>query len=1208
MNRTTTQVRSYLALMLLAAAPKLMAQATPQAPVPATDAAEETITLDPFSVTASEENGGYAVKDTLAGTRIRTELKDVASSLSVINAQFLQDTGAKNTSDLLVYTTNTEVGGVYGNFSGAGGSQSYSENATLLRPSNNTRVRGLDAADNTRDYFLSDIPWDGYNVDRVDMQRGPNSILFGVGSPAGIINTSINGATYKTGGKFENRIGQYSSVRNSFDYNHVFMKNQLAARISLVDDQQKFRQKPSFERNRRIFGAVKYEPRIFGSDSRTTIRANVESGDIRANRPRTLPPIDAITPWFYTGNMNGYAALNKLTLDVLTQYKPYNENKTLYPVDGTMPWLAQRYGRSANNSVHLNYDATNGVPTSVMTTKIGVLGGIGPDGLSDHNISDVNFAVYNSIATYSQYARRVLGDAGAYYGDKSLADPTVFDFYNKLMDGPNKGEYQKWHAYNLALSQTFFADRLGAEFVFDSQSYEDGQKSFLYGGEYVLSIDINSKLMDGSANPNLGRPFVGNSGQYSNTKNFIDRESMRFTAFGDLRAQDLFGKNLLSRILGHHVITGLLSQDQKKADYRSYARWSSSNDWASTTHQSYDIMSGQSQVDWVAYLGGSLLNKSTASGANLSSVSAKIDPAKNITVRYFDDTWTGKVNPAAPYTYTEYTGSGPVVHADSTQSENSANYVGWRSNTFALLKAEDGDIDQLWTQGQKSRNKIKSQGITWQGYLFDGSLVPVFGWRKDTVTNISAIAPTLSNGIKSMDYAIDPKVNTTLKAVGESKSYGAVAHLPKSISDKLPGQTSVSLFFNKSQNFKADAPRADITGQLIPNPQGRTTDYGVAVTTLNDRLTLKVTHYKTSIKDATLQSDSAGFGGELYRVWATPYWHATHALAALDGIADPQRREGNWGWPWNGIATLADGSPDKARIREIVQTFFTKFPLTQDFMDAYGIPLIVSKMHENNEASWYLSAPAYGSGSIANGGVGANNGLGLQPKYAGLIGTTGGGAVAFGDTTSKGLEFEATAQITKNWSVTANASKTDARRTSIADSVKNWIDGYTAFLATDAGLVRQWGGDTFRKVWNDNIVSRFNVLQKQIGQQAPEIAEWRYNVINNYNFSSGFLKGANVGGAYRWEGDRVLGYEYSAVDKSLDVTKPYKGGSEDHLDIWIGYGHKVTKKLDWRIQVNLRNVGEHRGLVPVNINPDGTVALSRIKEGMGWTVTNTFTF
>ena len=165
----------------------------------------------------------------LAGTRVRTDLKDVASAISVVTAQFLQDTGAKNASDLLVYTPSTEVAGLRGNFSGAAGSAVVQENTV----SATTRVRGLDSADNTRDYFLTDIPWDGFNVGRVDLQRGPNSILFGVGSPAGIINTSVNDASFKTTYNYENRVDQYGSLRNSISLALSVYRPHLAIRTRI---------------------------------------------------------------------------------------------------------------------------------------------------------------------------------------------------------------------------------------------------------------------------------------------------------------------------------------------------------------------------------------------------------------------------------------------------------------------------------------------------------------------------------------------------------------------------------------------------------------------------------------------------------------------------------------------------------------------------------------------------------------------------------------------------------------------------------------------------------------------------------------------------------------------------------------------------------------------------------------------------------------
>src|SRR5580698_3709471 len=134
-----------------------------------TPAAEEPTVLSPFVVDASEDTGNYKANSTLAGTRVRTNLADVASALSVVTEQFLQDTGATNAQDLLVYTPSTEVAGLRGNFSGTAGSAVSQENTV----SATTRVRGLDSADNTRDYFLTDIPWDSFDIGRVDLQRGP---------------------------------------------------------------------------------------------------------------------------------------------------------------------------------------------------------------------------------------------------------------------------------------------------------------------------------------------------------------------------------------------------------------------------------------------------------------------------------------------------------------------------------------------------------------------------------------------------------------------------------------------------------------------------------------------------------------------------------------------------------------------------------------------------------------------------------------------------------------------------------------------------------------------------------------------------------------------------------------------------------------------------------------------------------------------------
>jgi hypothetical protein len=53
---------------------------------------EEVVALNPFEVT-SESDRGYQASSTLAGTRLTTQIKDVGSAISVVSAQFLQDTG-----------------------------------------------------------------------------------------------------------------------------------------------------------------------------------------------------------------------------------------------------------------------------------------------------------------------------------------------------------------------------------------------------------------------------------------------------------------------------------------------------------------------------------------------------------------------------------------------------------------------------------------------------------------------------------------------------------------------------------------------------------------------------------------------------------------------------------------------------------------------------------------------------------------------------------------------------------------------------------------------------------------------------------------------------------------------------------------------------------------------------------------------------------
>jgi hypothetical protein len=44
------------------------------------------------------------------------------------------------------------------------------------------------------------------------------------------------------------------------------------------------------------------------------------------------------------------------------------------------------------------------------------------------------------------------------------------------------------------------------------------------------------------------------------------------------------------------------------------------------------------------------------------------------------------------------------------------------------------------------------------------------------------------------------------------------------------------------------------------------------------------------------------------------------------------------------------------------------------------------------------------------------------------------------------------------------------------------------------------------------------------------------------------------------------------------------------------------------VQLNVRNLGVNRKLIPVAAQPDGSIAAYRIAEPMTWTLTNRFEF
>ena len=1258
--------RRLISLAGAAAASGLHAQTAPApaiAPSALEPSGEEVVVLTPFEVSASSDTG-YVATETLAGTRIRTELKDVASSVSVVTKEFMDDIGAKNSDSLLQYTTNAEVAGTQGNYSGVGRGTTV-QNPTPI--TSNQRVRGLVAADQTRDFFATNIPWDSYNVDRIDIQRGPNSILFGLGSPAGIVNASTRNAIFRNSGAVETRVGSYGSVRGSLDVNQVLIDKVLSVRIDGLWDKNKYSQDPAFREDKRIYGALRFDPKLFGPDFATSFKAKFENGEIDANMPRTGTVYDTITPWF--------SAANKVTIDgsAISLYDLGSAAKGYSPWFKVIPGTGQQTPAFLmNGATGEVYQINSGYINNAFRSTTGAKLGSGANALGQR----YSESFYGLVGT-RDYAKNTLTNQylAAMYSDTMLTDDSVFDFYNKLIDGNNKGEWAKWNTYNLSFTQGGWGDRVALELAFDHQSYRSGSWGLL-GGTPTLGIDLTKVLQDGSTNANYGRAFLTSTAGGTGSSSDTVRNAMRASLFGELRMSDLTDNKFLVKLLGRHRLNVALSRDKVESEDRGCNRFAKDNAWDAYTTQSTGFTTAFDYRAPVAvlYMGKAMPGATTAAGAGLPVVADDISLRSGYTY-LFDSTWTGGTNygdawtPPAGYLANEvfYGANNP------TQASNPANYKGWSSERYLNVLSHDAG-DPLYTSASKKQTIVTSYAGSLQSYLWNESIVPTFGWRYDEIKQRGVNAG--KNGadknylkLEGSDYALPALVPANVFK-GHSFAGGVVFHLnkalPKTWGDAIP--LNVSLSYNDSNNFQVSA-RVDMWNRPIANPNGKTKEFGVLLATKDNRFSLRAIKYETKLANASVSGfDQAGFLGTLQQGLKFRniflYQLSNYPWSSRVGYVDtnvPLSTAGggtfNYTNPDTGVTqTVTTGvryfwtpayvdANGRAVQTAYYQNYNQALPATAAHLQTWDESLAMrdASITAWNEIQQYLETSgfastwqmdlqnasslttraAYEASIEASGNLAGNTpaNSAFLPTDTGKVGFVNGrapnGFALVGDQKSEGYEFEITANVTKNWRVAFNASKATATQFNIGGSgYAEMIEFLDTKLAGAAGEMRQYNGDyqsgnSLRTKYADWRTT-YTWLKAQEGTANAELRKWHFNLITNYSFTEGRLKGVNVGGVYRWMDKAIIGFPvHETADgyADYDVANPVYGPSEAGIDLWVGYERQLTEKIKWKIQFNLRNAFERDGLLPVTVQPDGkTIAAVRIKPVQEWFLTNTFSF
>lgn len=1130
-----------------------------------------------------DETLGYQATSTLAGSRLKTDLDDVATTISVVTEEFLEDTAADNARELLVYTAGTEVSGYGGNFTGAQLTAGVvNDDAALRAFSTNNRVRGLATADTARNYFISSIPFDSYNTSRVEINRGSNSVLFGLGSPAGIINNTTQTADFTDSVKVDLSFGSWGSTRTSFNINRQIIESEFAIRVAGVREAQEFEQNPAFEDSERVYLAATYSKDFFGESpawGKTTLRANFENGEINANRPRTLPPSDLITPFFtpFTDDVLGEYNINfapKPEWDMYTMALDTGFDLNAEPghwVRGVVTdpnTVTQDWPRL---HVYLVDDIVRGAlmvfegEDNLMPSDPGGENVIGRQGyvrgITRERFGSVKYpqsffmgmSPLNNVLAQWQGFDDGSGSSGSldYSGlftNPLVSDRSLFDYRKQLLDGPNKHEGAEFEVASFSLEQLFFGDKAGMEISWSGETFEQDQMTLIgSGSRRGLGIDINTRLTDGTINPNYGRPYVNSRTSFSYDR--LKRDNIRATAFGEF---DFTEKDGIGRWLGKHMLTGLYSEYQE--DRLAY--------WGVPYYFGRDMVYGDDLNPWTStgrkvgsihYLGGPIDSRSTSAGANVPNIKV--------------DQWPSAAKSAGGVwrLHPNRSSLGGVTH------DTSAGFVADQPLSI---------IDNFVRDGEATKNQYDSTAFVLQSYLLNSNIVGTLSWREDAFDARTNGSPSLDGDLQAQ---VTPDVfNTDLEGTNvlsgseEITSYGVVAKVPQPWLDKISILSGAQVQYTESENFQPAGVRIDNFYNPIGSPSGETKDYGFTLSMFESKLNIRGTWYETS-QNSVNAGQFDGVNGDMTRMYGDILEAAALTIGGGNEISPMY------------IGFQGDSVQIDSNLDGNVDFLF------------------------NPPNSEYLAQHDF-----------TFNGTSYQANVDASIRNTQ-------DTVSEGFELEVVCNPSKSWRFLFNASKQKALITGLGDDLVSWMNTYpfwdidgdgTAEASYIEGVTGQYAdlvhlnvstGNTMQGVYEQFIRGWLSSLEVQNGKFSDELREWRANLVTNYAFTEGRFSGFNIGSAIRWEDAPVIGYPMTSNPVTgatiSDLESPIMGNEHYRVDAWVGYEKEIMDgETVWKVQLNIRNVFNDDDDVPIQANPDGRIVASRIGIPISWELRNTFEF
>ncbi len=1131
---------------------------------------EEVYELSPFTVDASQDTG-YTATSTLAGTRVRTNLKDLGAAISIYTTEFLEDTAATDAATLLSYTSNAEVGGAQGNFSGAEAVENnrFFQRDERTNPQQNQRIRGLGRADLTRNLYLTDIPFDSYNTERVTVSRGPNSLLFGIGSPGGVIDNTTKRAIHGNDfGEVQVRIDNYSSLRASLDYNRSLIEDRLALRVAILNEETQYKQEPTFDDQRRFYGALDFIiSKNEGSSAfdATKLRINFEDGEQESSPVEIIPPSVAYHGWFEPtpANIQQYSGIAPParvvspseggTWQFQETFNPFAINSEGGINTNTHPswfrWIAAVWD-DPNSSVAnlgtgdglqgyqglLTWSAGRGdtLDSTGLAGTPGAIAAFGPEAPGD---TLVNRTVdYHANSPYSEpYA---IG-----FSVPTIQNPSVFDYRNQIYSGGVDRVDREFDNINFAIEQSFFDNKLAIEVAYDEQHYETHQDFLFTGsggtsttGPYDLYVSIAEYLQNGQPNPNLGRAYT-RIGRPETRFEGVDRETFRTTAFGEL---DFTARDGIVKWLGKHRFTGLYNDHTRDDTSRNYREsWVSDEFDVRAAVQGPNLNSARSTAGMVFFSSDSLLGLQSIDDVRINQLRiTRPQPGDSYLVSYTD-----------------------TSSADRTVAERT-------------LRTGRVQLERWLNNEGISQTNVEAKAFAWQTYLFSENLVGLWGYREDDTVSFArateaeaGVDDRVELGVWNPEFT---RLSTTpsLEESGDTTTWSIVARYPENLIGELPAGMDIQAHYAESENFNPIGLRNNALGQSIGQPSGTTEEYGFQVSFAESKYIIKANWFTTALNDVNA-APRVNIGGEAYGA-ITRY-----RRAELDGIDFSEQ-----------LVTV-DGDPEDFPIQSYSAFIDAMMANVPAEFRALTNPRMVD--NELDDGLWdtieWDTIPALSS---------------TQDRIA------------------DGFEVEFIANPVPGWRILGNVSQQETIQSNTATVMSAVVEEYNANLqASRAGEVNRSPDLTVQtrsinEIWLVNGLAPIRGATALDNTVSNEQREWRYTFVSTYQFMDGAFKDFAIGGAGRWQSEAATGYVFSLEAETgvpvPDTNRPFYDDGLFSSDLWASYERQLNDTLHWRIQLNVRNAFGDSNDVPVKTNPDGQVAVVRIPNPRTIYLTNTFRF